>query len=277
VNVTPLIAVLHTPNCARCMAATSMENAPAVPKKPFGSVFKNKKHRLPSDISIVGLGCSSFSTFFWTKEESLATDERIWTVDCLQENHPRVQEWVQTIQYAVTTAGITLLDTAPWYGHGTSEVVIGWAMNELLQSEGFRREDITINTKIGRYEADPAKQFDFGRDATLKSVQRSLERMKCDYIDVLQLHDPEFAPSLDTLIKDTIPAMLLCQERGWCRALGMTGTFLNDCGTHELRIVCSTAHTRPPFPSPKAFRWKSSTKLLSGRLRSLAGMCFLSR
>lgn len=199
----------------------------AMPKRPFGSLFDKKD--LPADISIVGLGCSSFSTFFWSKDDSAAAnatkDESIWTVDNLQKDHPRVQEWIQTIHYSITKAGVTLLDTAPWYGHGVSEVVIGWAIHELHRS-GFRRETILINTKVGRYEADPAKQFDFTRVATIQSVQRSLERMNCDYIDVLQLHDPEFAPSLDVLIEETIPAMLLCQEKGWCRALGMTGTSL---------------------------------------------------
>lgn len=169
---------------------------------------------------MVGLGCSSFSTFFWRQEES-KTDN--WSVDRLQRNHPRVQAWIRTVEYAVTTAGITLLDTAPWYGHGTSEVVIGWALEELA-NRGFSRERLVINTKVGRYEADPEKQFDFSAAATVHSLQRSLERMRCgNYIDVLQLHDPEFSPSLDILMKETIPAMIECQEKGWCKSLGMTG------------------------------------------------------
>ena len=85
------------------------------------------------------------------------------------------------------------------------------------------REDIIINTKVGRYESDPSKQFDFSRSTTLASVQRSLRRLNCSYIDVLQLHDPEFAPSLDQLMNETIPAMIECRKNGWCRALGMTG------------------------------------------------------
>lgn len=150
-----------------------------------------------------------------------------WSPNTLQKSHPRVQEWIQTIRYAVLEAGINLLDTAPWYGHGTAEVVIGWALEELSNSNsGFLRENLTINTKVGRYEADPRQQFDFSATATLQSVKRSLERMQCcGYIDVLQLHDPEFAPSLDMLFQETIPAMLECQEKGWCRALGMTGEF----------------------------------------------------
>lgn len=184
-----------------------------IPERPVG--YDNA--RLPSKLPIVGLGCSSFSTFFWSKNELDQTENSNWTPESMDRSHERVQEWIETIHYAVKEAGITLLDTAPWYGHGTSEVVIGWALEDL------QREELVINTKVGRYEADPAKQFDFSREATLFSVQRSIKRMHCKYIDVLQLHDPEFSLSLETLIEETIPAMITCREIGWCKALGMTG------------------------------------------------------
>jgi aryl-alcohol dehydrogenase-like predicted oxidoreductase len=160
-------------------------------------------------------------------------------VASLEKSHCRVQEWIRAIEYAVLEAGITLLDTAPWYGHGTSEVVIGWAMEELSNKDkNFLRENLTINTKVGRYEADPSKQFDFSAAATLESVQRSLQRLQCcGYIDVLQLHDPEFSPSMELLFQETIPTMLKCQERGWCRALGMTG-----------KIVLLVWHWLTPLP-----------------------------
>lgn len=194
-----------------------------IPQRPFGSGQVNA--RLPStSVSIIGLGGSSFSTFFWTSQdwENIAQDQ--WTVQSLDRSHPRVREWIRTIQYAVQEAGIMLLDTAPWYGHGTSEVVIGWAMQELRWTDTAIREKIIINTKVGRYEADPYRQFDFSAAATLRSVERSLDRLHCDgYVDVLQLHDPEFAPSLEILLNETIPSMLICQKKGWCRALGMTG------------------------------------------------------
>jgi L-galactose dehydrogenase len=213
--------------------------------------------KLSPTLPIVGLGCSSFSTFFWSKEDdekasqqqqqsSSSSQSHPWEPDTMDQSHPVVQEWIRTIQEAIVEHGITLLDTAPWYGHGTSEVVIGWAMQKLLvensdsdnllsSSDGsmplkmaktrqrIPRHELVINTKIGRYEADPIQQFDFSKEATLASVQRSLQRMKCQYIDVLQLHDPEFAPSLEQLLHETIPAMVTCRSNGWCRALGMTG------------------------------------------------------
>ena len=145
---------------------------------------------------------------------------------------------------AILDYGINLLDTAPWYGHGTSEIVIGWAMEEILliQDKGseaggenenddaqpprngmISRDDIIINTKIGRYEENPMKQFDFSKEMTILSVKRSIQRMKCQYINVLQLHDPEYAPNLEQLMNETIPSMITCRSKGYCRALGMTG------------------------------------------------------
>ena len=185
-----------------------------VPRRPFGS----GNPKLPTNVPIVGLGCSSFSSFFWTPEEQQLQGPL--TVETITKDHPRVQEWIQTIHFAVLECGITLLDTAPWYGHGTSEIVIGYAMEKGLQDV---RSTMTINTKVGRYEADPAQQFDFSYTTTLASIQRSMQRMKCDYIDVLQLHDPEFAPTMDQLMQETIPAMRQAQTNGWCKALGMTG------------------------------------------------------
>jgi aryl-alcohol dehydrogenase-like predicted oxidoreductase len=208
-------------------AMESTAHPKPIPKRPLGSIHNNA--RLPQKVSMVALGCSSFSNFFMNRDEtstSLIHDE--WTVDHLDQNHPRVKSWIDTIEYAITVVGITLLDTAPWYGHGTSEVVIGWAMQKLLSEGKVSRDQVTINTKVGRYEAAIEKQFDFTRAATLNSVERSIRRLSCgSYIDVLQLHDPEFAPSMDVLFRETIPAMLLCQENGWCRALGMTGTVIH--------------------------------------------------
>ena len=82
-------------------------------------------------------------------------------------------------RHAILDRCIFLLDTAPWYGHGTSEKVVGYALDTILNNDraestdsesnvprrqrtGFLpRSSLIINTKIGRYEADPLKQFDF--------------------------------------------------------------------------------------------------------------------
>lgn len=188
------------------------------PRRPFGSACGNVN--LPNDVPVIGLGCSSFANNFVEKEvdvdKELSVDQD--SASRLSPEHPKVQEWISTIKHAVEK-GVNLLDTAPWYGHGSSEVVIGFALKDIR----LDRSKLIINTKIGRYDSDPLKQFDFSYKTTICSVQRSLDRMGCEYIDVLQLHDPEFAPSIDLLLEETIPAMIECKKRGWVKALGMTG------------------------------------------------------
>ncbi len=156
-----------------------------------------------------------------------------------------------------------MLDTAPWYGHGTSEITVGYALDTMLEEEeldgkinnvchqnnsthpnlhrrkrtgSLPRCRLIVNTKVGRYEYQALRQFDFSYDTTINSVRRSLERMNCTYIDVIQLHDPEFAPSLVILKEETIPALLECRRRGWAKAIGLTGYPLEI--QHRILVEC---------------------------------------
>jgi diketogulonate reductase-like aldo/keto reductase len=283
----------------------------SVPQRHFGRSLKKRHHTLPDTVPIVGLGCSSFSTFFWTNQDE--TDENhpekhLFTADTLRKDHPIVQGWISTIHHAIIEHNINLLDTAPWYGHGTSEIVLGWALQELLtpesgseQSKGLssssssspkiQREQLCVNTKVGRYEADPKHQFDFSRGTTLLSVQRSLQRLGgisiIKYIDVLQLHDPEFAPSLEILIEETIPALMECRSSGWCKALGLTGCkYKKKLVDHNEYILlwlwCVTIgcwcnlpqFVTPSLPTPshwyqKKIRWKYNTKCFKQQYKNL--------
>lgn len=174
--------------------------------------------RSKKPVSMIGLGCSSFSTFFLADDDP---DIAGLSDETLQRDHIKVREWIDTIHYAINEAGITLLDTAPWYGHGMSERVVGWALHDLALTEQQRR-GLHIQTKVGRYAAEPKKQFDFSYDMTIRSIQRSLERLHCGYIDCIQIHDPEFAPSLAQIMA-TLEAFRFAQRQGWCRSIGLTG------------------------------------------------------
>lgn len=56
-----------------------------------------------------------------------------------------------------------------------------------------------------------------------RSVDESLARLGIDYIDVIQIHDPEFAPSIDIIINETLPALIKVKESGKVKMVGMTG------------------------------------------------------
>ncbi len=188
------------------------------PRRAFGEKLRNSN--LPKTVPIIGLGCSSFANNFVSSQNSVdaALSFNQKTAHLLPVDNKQVKEWIETVKYAIEK-GVNLLDTAPWYGHGTSEVTIGLA----LRQSYFDRAEIIINTKVGRFNSDAKDQFDFSYDETIHSVERSIERMGCGYIDVLQLHDPEFSPSIDLLLEETIPAMLECKRRGLVKALGLTG------------------------------------------------------
>lgn len=49
--------------------------------------------------------------------------------------------------------------------------------------------------------------FDFRAERVIKSVDESLQRMGLEYVDLIQIHDMEFAPSLDVIINETLPAL----------------------------------------------------------------------
>ena len=49
--------------------------------------------------------------------------------------------------------------------------------------------------------------FDFSAERVIASVDESLQRMGLEYVDLIQVHDMEFAPSLDIVINETLPAL----------------------------------------------------------------------
>jgi len=100
---------------------------------------------------------------------------------------------------AAYRAGVTLFDTAPFYGHGLSEHRIGAALR------GIPRDDYVLSTKIGRLlrPRDPKEidtgifndtlpfdpVYDYSYDGVMRSVDDSLQRIGTNRIDVLLIHD----------------------------------------------------------------------------------------
>jgi aryl-alcohol dehydrogenase-like predicted oxidoreductase len=106
--------------------------------------------------------------------------------------------------------GINFFDTAPGYGSGMSEIILGKAI------EG-RRESVVINTKLG-HTADG--KTDFSVESLEKQVQDSLKRIDIKYLDSVILHNP----SRDILEGKTTHFKVLNQikEKGLIRAYGVS-------------------------------------------------------
>lgn len=76
--------------------------------------------------------------------------------------------------------GVNYIDTAPYYGEGKSEEALGKILKDVPRSAYY------IATKVARYRFDPSRAFDFSREATIKSVNDSIEKLGLNYVDVVQ-------------------------------------------------------------------------------------------
>ena len=65
--------------------------------------------------------------------------------------------------------------------------------------------------------------FDFSYEKTYQAALDSLKRLRLDCVDSMQIHDPEFCPSVDLLLEQTLPALQKLKEEGKVRFVGMTG------------------------------------------------------
>ena len=126
------------------------------------------------------------------------------------------EECIDAVKYAIG-CGINYIDTAYWYGQGASELFLGKALKNIP------RDKFYIGTKVGRYELDVGKMFDFSAAKVTKSAEESLKRLQLDYLDILQVHDVEFSPSVDVIVNETLPALERLRDRGLCRFIGITG------------------------------------------------------
>ena len=166
-------------------------------------------------VSVVGLGCNNFGGRLDLAGTKAVIDTAI---DC----------------------GITLLDTADTYGGGgRSEELIG----ELLAG---RRDQVVIATKFGHQSADmgygPAAGAKGGRAYIRRAVERSLRRLRTDYIDLYQIHTPD----PQTPITETLAALNELVAEGKVRYLGHS----NFTGWQIAEASCvADGHRMVPFVS----------------------------
>lgn len=108
---------------------------------------------------------------------------------------------------AALDEGINLLDTAPAYGNGHSEALVGEVMKT-------RRKDCVLATKVW-YELD--------RDGVTDSVHQSLRRLNTDHIDILQIHGRMYTPAEVVHINGPVmDALLTLKEAGKIGHIGIT-------------------------------------------------------
>ncbi|UCG16008.1 MAG: aldo/keto reductase [Phycisphaerales bacterium] len=109
-------------------------------------------------------------------------------------------------------SGINLVDTAPSYGNGHSETIVGRAVRA-------RRHQVVIATKCGMVaeEGNGTRRRCLTKDSIRAECEASLRRLHTDYIDLYQCHCSD--PS--TPIRETMEAMVSLRQEGRIRAIGL--------------------------------------------------------
>jgi aryl-alcohol dehydrogenase-like predicted oxidoreductase len=119
-------------------------------------------------------------------------------------------ESVKAIQAGIDF-GINLIDTAPAYGDGYSEELVGKAIKG-------RRDGLIIATKVGILRDGQEFINCLKPESIYKEIDNSLRRLGVDCIDLYQIHWPDPA----TPFEDTMPALIKLYEQGKFRCLGVS-------------------------------------------------------
>ena len=126
----------------------------------------------------------------------------------------RESEAIEAVFTAIE-GGINFIDVSPYYGHLKAETVLGKALKDLERGKYY------LSTKVGRYGKDGVNTWDYSARRAKESVYESMERLNVDYIDLINVHDVEFA-DLRQVVEETLPALCQLRREGVVRHVGIT-------------------------------------------------------
>jgi aryl-alcohol dehydrogenase-like predicted oxidoreductase len=163
---------------------------------------------MTSEIKPDNTGIEQLATPFKVSRIALGT----WAIDGWMWGGTDETAAIGVIHEAVDR-GVTLIDTAPAYGFGRSEEIVGNA----LAGSG-RRQRVVIATKVGLDWKDSQPFRDGSKARIRKEVEDSLRRLRTDVIDIYQVHWPD--PKVP--IEETASAMADLQRAGKIRVIGVS-------------------------------------------------------
>jgi aryl-alcohol dehydrogenase-like predicted oxidoreductase len=144
-------------------------------------------------------------------------------------------ESISTIRAALDH-GINVIDTAPVYGFGRSEEIVGKAI-----AAGRLRDRVVIATKVGLEWNDGSVFRNASRGRIMREVEDSLRRLRTDYIDIYQVHWPD--PLVP--IEETAATMQLLFKQGKIRAIGVSNFSLEQM--QRFRSVAALHVLQSPY------------------------------
>ena len=145
-------------------------------------------------VSRICVGCMSYG--------KPSEDFHLWT---LGEDDTR-----QMVKHALDL-GVNFFDTANFYSHGTSEEFLGSA----LKAIGVKREDVVLASKVYFNEGK------LSREAILREIDGTLERLGTDYLDLYQIHRFDYT----TPIEETMQTLDELVRAGKVRAIGASAMY----------------------------------------------------
>ncbi len=144
-----------------------------------------------------------------------------------------IKNSIRTIKSALDR-GINIIDTAPVYGFGHSEEIVGRALSG-------RRQNVVIATKVG-LDWNDGKPFRNASKARIaKEIEDSLRRLRTDVIDIYQVHWPD----PNTPIAETAEALGALYKAGKIRAIGVSN--FNTAQMEAFRAVAPLHTAQPPY------------------------------
>lgn len=170
---------------------------------------------IPFPVSRIGLGTWAIGGWMWG-----GTDE---------------PESIRTIERALDL-GVNLVDTAPVYGFGRSEEIVGKAIGG-----GARRDRVAIATKCGLAWRDGKVHRDASRARVRQEVEDSLRRLRTGWIDLYQVHWPD--PSVP--LEETAEELAKLKAEGKIRAIGVSNFAPAQLTRFAARAPLATV--QPPY------------------------------
>jgi aryl-alcohol dehydrogenase-like predicted oxidoreductase len=140
---------------------------------------------------------------------------------------------IETIRTGLD-AGINTIDTAPVYGNGHSEEIVGKAI------KGRKREDIIIATKCG-IDIVGKTGRNSSPELLYKEIDASLKRLGTDYVDLYQVHWPD----PNTPLEETFTALSKIVESGKVRYVGVSNYSPEQM--EEASKYCDIVSLQPPY------------------------------
>lgn len=138
--------------------------------------------------------------------------------------------------HAALDLGVTLIDTAPAYGFGHSEEVVGRAI-----AERGGRDRVVLATKAGLKQHGDALFRDATRRHIFEEIDDSLRRLRTSYIDLYLVHWPDFS----TPYEETAQALLDLQRAGKILAIGVSNYSIE--AMERFRRVAPLSADQPPL------------------------------